>query len=591
MYDQFYGFRKRPFSLNPDPSCLYLSNKHKTALSLMEYALINQAAFCVITGEIGTGKTTLVRQLLNQIDDDFTVGLLTNTHPSFGEVLKLILLAFGLEYEGKDKVDRYRLLQDFLIQEYAHDRKSVLIIDESQNMDPSTLEELRMLSNINVDKHNVLQMILVGQEGLRDMLRRPELEQFAQRIAVDYCLQPLNRVESHAYILHRLELAGEPRCRKIFDQEVCDIIFQCTGGVPRLINMLCDLALVYGFADQKPILDPALINQVIHDKRQGGIFPLREDIEPLEETDLDVIWRLHSLSEDELVCPVPYDANPAQEPAVAADVQAVRPIDSDTDRPVMHSMPEEIKEKDIEEQAQQKQNLYDKLPFTHWKPPPLTFSALQAKFKSIQDALGGRLKPVLSMLSTTIDKLKTARNLTTDANIKKFLTRSLELFRTHKKVILIAGFTLVAINILLLSTNSKSYINRTTTNAVTPHSHIISDPPVSEVPLPNQNVASDNIASEEVDFASLRNHSLSLKPTPPNNGKAAEDKVKPPATKSDNVIVVQKGNSLSMILAQAYGQFDEIHLRAVLNANPQIRDPDLILVGQEIKLPMERPFN
>ena len=175
MYDQFYGFRKRPFSLNPDPSCLYLSNKHKTALSLMEYALINQAAFCVITGEIGTGKTTLVRQLLNQIDEDSTVGLLTNTHPSFGEVLKLILLGFGLEYEGKDKVDRYRILQDFLIQEYSHDRRSVLIVDEAQNMDPSTLEELRMLSNINVDKHNVLQMILVGQEDLRDLLRRPEL--------------------------------------------------------------------------------------------------------------------------------------------------------------------------------------------------------------------------------------------------------------------------------------------------------------------------------------------------------------------------------------------------------------------------------
>jgi general secretion pathway protein A len=587
MYEQFYGFRKRPFSLNPDPSCLYLSDKHKTALSLMEYALINQAACCVIIGEIGTGKTTLVRQLLNQLDDDFTVGLLTNTHPSFGEVLKLILLAFGLEYEGKDKVDQYRLLQDYLIQQHSHDRKSLLIVDEAQNMTPTTLEELRMLSNINVDKHNVLQMILVGQEGLHDMLRRPELEQFAQRIAVDYCLQPLDRVESHAYILHRLELAGKPKCRKIFDQEVCDIIFQCTGGVPRVINMLCDLALVYGYADQKPILDPALINQVIRDKKQGGIFPLREDVAPLEDADLEALRRLHSLGEDELIGPVPYDDNREQEPVTTVDTQAVSPPDPGTDRAVIHSMTDELAKEDLSEHAQRKQPPYNRLRFTHWKPHPLERSTLHTQFKSIQAALKGGIKSVLCLSNPPLHQLKTAQNHTTTANFKAFFTGSLELFRTYRKVILIAGLAWVAINMFWLFTDSKSFINRTTANAVTPHSSMTSEPSVSEVPIMNHSDISDIAASKEMNLASLTTRSLSLKPTPPKNNEASKVNGKPPVTKSENFIVVQKGNTLSMILAQAYGKVDEILIKAVLHANPQILDPDMIRVGQQIKLPEE----
>jgi general secretion pathway protein A len=591
MYEQFYGFRKRPFSLNPDPSCLYLSPKHKTALSLMEYALINQAACCVIIGEIGTGKTTLVRQLLNEIDDDFTVGLLTNTHPSFGEVLKLILLAFGLEYEGKDKIDQYRILQDFLVQQYSHDRKSLLIVDEAQNMTPTTLEELRMLSNINVDKHNVLQMILVGQESLHDMLRRPEMEQFAQRIAVDYYLQPLNRVESHAYILHRLELAGKPKCRKIFDQEVCNIIFQCTGGVPRLINMLCDLALVYGYADQKPILDLALINQVIHDKKQGGIFPLREDAEPLEDADLEAVGRLHSLGEDELIAPVPYDDNPEQEPVTTADAQAVRPIDSGTERAVIYSMTDELEKEDIGEQVQRKQNPYNWLRFTHWKSHPLEFSTLQAKFKSIQAALKGGLKAILNLSHTILHQLETTQNHTTTANFKDFFTGSLELFRTYRKVILIAGFALVAINMLLLFIDSKSFINHTTANAVTPHSSMTAETSAPEVLLMNHSDTSDIAALNEMNLASLTNRSLSLKPTSPKNKEASRVNGKPPVTKPENFIVVQQGNTLSMILAQAYGKVDEILLKAVLHANPQILDPDLIRVGQQIKLPEEHLIN
>jgi len=272
VYETFYGFREKPFSIIPDPSFLYFSSKHSTALALLEYGLMNQAGFNVITGEIGTGKTTLIRYLLSQIDRDVTVGLISNTHRSFGELLQWILFAFKLEHRGKDKVEMFQDFLEFLLQEYSHNRRTVLIVDEAQNMTPDTLEELRMLSNVNTDKDQVLQLILVGQAELRETLRRPEMEQFAQRIAVDYHLASLEGEETRAYIRHRIKVAGgsDPL---LFDDAACDVVFQYSHGVPRLINLLCDAALVYGFAEQRPRIEARIIEEVAQDKQKGGIFP------------------------------------------------------------------------------------------------------------------------------------------------------------------------------------------------------------------------------------------------------------------------------------------------------------------------------
>lgn len=271
MYEKFYGLREKPFSLLPDPSFLYPSEKHSMALVLLEYGLSNQTSFSVITGGIGTGKTTLIRQLLSQLDRDVTVGLISNTHRSFGELLQWVLLAFNLEYTDKDKVGMYQRLVDFLIGEYAKNRRTVLIIDEAQNMEPQTLEELRMLSNINADKDQVLQIILVGQAGLRDTLRRPDLEQFAQRIAVDYHLKSLDLDETRGYIRHRLQVAGgDP---ELFDAAACEAVYRHSGGTPRLINQICDTALVFGYAEQTIQIHAPLVNDVVYEKLKGGIFP------------------------------------------------------------------------------------------------------------------------------------------------------------------------------------------------------------------------------------------------------------------------------------------------------------------------------
>lgn len=275
MYESFYGFREKPFSLLPDPSFLYLSEKHRMALTMLQYGLMNQAGFTVITGDIGSGKTTLIRKLLEEVGDEVSVGVVSNTHRNFGELLQWVLLAFDLEYRDKKKVELYETLADFIVRQYSEGRYTVLIIDEAQNLSPEALEELRMLSNINADKDQVLQLILVGQPGLRDILRVPALYQFAQRVAVDYNLKTLSLEETWLYIRHRLRTAGgDPNT---FDTKACAAVYYYTGGTPRLINVLCDTALVYGFADHKRRIDAAIVCDVVREKSTGGIFPMRDD--------------------------------------------------------------------------------------------------------------------------------------------------------------------------------------------------------------------------------------------------------------------------------------------------------------------------
>lgn len=268
MYETFYSFREKPFSLLPDPAFLFLARQHSTALAVLEYGLVNQAGFTVVTGEIGCGKTTLIRRVLNTLGQDITVGLLSNTQR--GELLQWVLMAFGLDYRGKEKVALYETFLEFIIDEYAKNRRTVLIIDEAQNLGVDALEELRMLSNVNADKDQVLQLILVGQPELRATLSRPGLIQFAQRVAVDYFLVPLESEQIGSYIRHRLEIAGGDPA--LFKPEACQLVYHHSEGIPRLINLLCDTALVYGYAAGKQKIDVELVREVVQDKAGSLLF-------------------------------------------------------------------------------------------------------------------------------------------------------------------------------------------------------------------------------------------------------------------------------------------------------------------------------
>jgi type II secretory pathway predicted ATPase ExeA len=269
MYESFYELQEKPFALTPDPQFLYLAPPHRQALTTLEYSLASDAAFCLITGEVGSGKTTLIRHFLHSIEQTVTIGLISNTTAHFGRLLQWVCMSFGLEHSGKDDVALYELFTRFLIDEYAKGHKVVLIVDEAQNLGQVRLEELRVLSNINADKHMLLQMILVGQPELRTLIRMPQLVQLAQRIGADCHIGALSAEESRRYIHHRLRVAGGRL--NLFTFSAIMLAYENSRGIPRLINHYCDRALVYGYADGCARIDGALMAQVIQDRRSNGL--------------------------------------------------------------------------------------------------------------------------------------------------------------------------------------------------------------------------------------------------------------------------------------------------------------------------------
>jgi general secretion pathway protein A len=272
MYEAYYKLREKPFSIMPDPDLIYWGRAHRMAYTMLEFGVMNSAQFTVITGDVGAGKTTLVRHLLKKLNSKVTnVGLITNTPQGREELLQSIMASFNLPFEGTAP-SLLKTFQDYLYGQYAKGRRTILIIDEAQSLGEEALEGLRMLSNINVDKHQFLQLILVGQPQLKDMLCRPQLLQFAQRVSSDFHLKPLAQNEVAQYIDFRLVAAGSGA--HLFSDDACAMIAEASRGVPRVINILCDTALVYGFSTQSDRITSDLIRLVIEDKRNFGIFPL-----------------------------------------------------------------------------------------------------------------------------------------------------------------------------------------------------------------------------------------------------------------------------------------------------------------------------
>jgi putative secretion ATPase (PEP-CTERM system associated) len=278
MYERFYQLRERPFALSPDPEYLYPSRVHQEALDYLRYGLESQAGFIVITGEIGSGKTTLLQTLLRNLDGDTTVGRIVNTMLEPRELLETIMIDFGLDPSGKSKPLLLRDLSQYLVDQRLAGRNVLLVIDEAQNLSLGALEELRMLSNLETEKSKLLQIVLVGQPDLRDKLAARELEQLRQRITVSYHLPPLDAEEAGRYINHRLRraAAGPPL---EFPREATDLIHARSRGVPRIINVICDAALVFGYAEERREFDAPTIAEVLQELEATGVLPAPSRVE------------------------------------------------------------------------------------------------------------------------------------------------------------------------------------------------------------------------------------------------------------------------------------------------------------------------
>lgn len=264
MYENFYGFKERPFNVTADPTFFYLSRKHKEAFSHLIYGILDRKGILEITGEIGTGKTTLCRALLNHLDKRTKTAFILNPYLSQLQLLQAIVADFGLNLKARNKFALISALNDFLLEEASVGNNVVLLIDEAQNLSLKQLEQVRLLSNLETEKCKLLQIVLVGQPELLEKLKQTSLRQLNQRIAVRYHILPLEHDEIGEYIKHRLHVAGA-NSKIEFNEEAVEEIYSYSGGTPRLINILCDRALLAGFVLETNIISGEIINKCIEE--------------------------------------------------------------------------------------------------------------------------------------------------------------------------------------------------------------------------------------------------------------------------------------------------------------------------------------
>jgi general secretion pathway protein A len=260
MYESFFGLKEKPFNLTPDPGFFFMSRVHENAYLHLEYAVRENKGFVAIIGDVGCGKTTLVQYMLGNLLKNAEAAIVNQTNVLPIEFLKLVSLEYGLKPRGMDKAEILTSIHDFLIRKFAEKRRVVLVIDEAQNLPSGTFEEVRMLSNLESEKEHLIQIILSGQPQLKARLERGDLEQFVQRLAVQCNLSPLDERESEEYILHRLEVAGG-RGKRIFEKGALQAVWEHSRGIPRMINVLCDTALVYAFGEGKRTVDEAMVEE------------------------------------------------------------------------------------------------------------------------------------------------------------------------------------------------------------------------------------------------------------------------------------------------------------------------------------------
>ena len=277
MYQQFFGFDKMPFNNTPDTRFFFHSEQHQEALSSLLYAVNERKGFTLLTGEIGAGKTTVCRSFLNRLDPTTKVAVVTNTRLTERQLLQSICEEFGIWIPGSvGKVTLFNELNTFLVDQYRQGANVVLIVDEAQNLRPEVLEEIRLISNLETERDKLIQIVLMGQPELREIVELPQLKQLKQRIVLRYHLAPLSEREVQAYIFHRLKVAGADGALKI-GRGALKAIYEYSGGIPRVVNIVCDNALLLGFVQETRKISEDIVREVIRDL-EGN----RHKLEPQE---------------------------------------------------------------------------------------------------------------------------------------------------------------------------------------------------------------------------------------------------------------------------------------------------------------------
>ncbi len=284
MYLEHFGLRELPFQLTPDPRFLYLSPGHTRAKAYMEYTLWNRDSFVVITGDVGSGKTTLIQDLVDGLDHSVVLARIHQTQLDELEFFQAVLVEFGFKPFGKGKVELLDMLNAFLMEQHRQGRHVLLIVDEAQNLTPRVLEEIRLMTGLEAAEGKLINLILVGQPELRDLLDAPGMEQLNQRIRFRFHLKPLEAAAIADYIRHRLCVAGYQGESDLFGEDLMPLVHRYTGGVPRLINILCDTALISAYVDQRKHIDKTVVEEAIeelqwaphHDRRRPTPGALRD---------------------------------------------------------------------------------------------------------------------------------------------------------------------------------------------------------------------------------------------------------------------------------------------------------------------------
>ena len=275
MYEAFYGLSSKPFQLNPDPNFYFASKQHRRAKAYLEYGVSRNEGFIVITGEIGAGKTMVLRSLIEGLNGSNVItGHLVTTQLGAEDTLRMVGAAFGFRVKDVPKSELLITLEAFLISQTSKGKRCLLVVDEAQNLTPRAVEELRMLSNFQFGNQALLQSFLVGQPEFREILQRPEMEQFRQRVAATCHIGPLDADETKGYIEHRLKCAGSTG-KPSFEAGVMDVIYKASGGIPRRINAVCDRVLLAGFLAGRTHLTVADVNEVVQEFQQENEVPSR----------------------------------------------------------------------------------------------------------------------------------------------------------------------------------------------------------------------------------------------------------------------------------------------------------------------------